>query len=239
MTEKVVGLDGCKDGWIAAVVIDRKLCAIEFHKSAQAALKAHCDAEAFAFDIPIGLSCCGYRKADDEAKDFLKPYGRSNSVFPAPPREVVETAVSYGRGTSYTYSEAYQLANTETKRISDRGLSHQSFGLFRKIREVSRLAKDCHVFEAHPEVTLAKLAGNQPLPSKKSWSGLKKRIELLCGEGLAVLDVEDRTCGQAAPDDAVDAVACAWTADRIARCEAQSLPEPPECIDGRKVAIWC
>jgi len=40
-------------------------------------------------------------------------------------------------------------------------------------------------------------------------------------------------------DDVVDAAVVAWSATRIARGEAQSLPEPPEHdSDGRPVAIW-
>ena len=228
MTEKVVGLDGCKDGWIAAVVIDRKLREIEFHKSAQAALEAHCDAEVFAFDIPIGLSTCGRRESDVEARKFLSSTTkRTRSVFNAPPRSVIGI-------------EDYDEAKQRTKGVSGGpGLSKQSFGLFRKIREVRDLEDKSKVYEAHPETTFAKLAGNQPLPSKKTWSGLKRRIALLCGEGLAVLDVEDRSCNKATPDDVVDAVACAWTAGRIAKGKACTFPDPPQCIDGCEVAIWC
>jgi predicted RNase H-like nuclease len=38
--------------------------------------------------------------------------------------------------------------------------------------------------------------------------------------------------------DVLDAAAAAWSADRIARGLARSLPDPPEEIRGRKVAIW-
>jgi predicted RNase H-like nuclease len=39
--------------------------------------------------------------------------------------------------------------------------------------------------------------------------------------------------------DLIDAAAAAWSAWRIARDEARSLPEPPEtAADGRPVAIW-
>jgi predicted RNase H-like nuclease len=39
-------------------------------------------------------------------------------------------------------------------------------------------------------------------------------------------------------DDVLDAAAAAWTARRKAVGEARSLPDPPELIRGRPVAIW-
>jgi predicted RNase H-like nuclease len=39
-------------------------------------------------------------------------------------------------------------------------------------------------------------------------------------------------------DDVLDAAAAAWSADRLARGEAEPLPDPPAMVDGREVAIW-
>ena len=40
-------------------------------------------------------------------------------------------------------------------------------------------------------------------------------------------------------DDVVDAAAAAWSARRIARGAARSMPDPPErSSDGRPVAVW-
>jgi predicted RNase H-like nuclease len=42
------------------------------------------------------------------------------------------------------------------------------------------------------------------------------------------------------PDDVLDAAVAAWSALRIARGEALTLPaDPPIDRSGRKVAIWC
>ena len=73
-----VGLDGCRTGWIAAVVRDGRLIAVEYRESASAALEAYPDAEAFAFDIPITLTPTGDREADRAARKFL-PAGRAPS----------------------------------------------------------------------------------------------------------------------------------------------------------------
>jgi len=44
---------------------------------------------------------------------------------------------------------------------------------------------------------------------------------------------------KAGADDVLDAAAAAWSAWRVARGQARSLPEPPETgPTGRPVAIW-
>lgn len=232
---KVVGLDGCPDGWIAAVLEDDALAGFEFHASAPAALDSHSDAAILAFDIPIGLSAHGRRAADDAARQFLR--GRASSVFNAPPRLVLDIATSAVGGRSR--SEAYAEANEATRQVSGRGLSSQSFALALKIADVDQVRADPRVFEAHPEVTFAHLAGSRLLPRKKTWDGLMQRRALLSVQGLAIPDVVGDVSARSAADDIVDAVACAWTAGRIAAGVARSFPDPPELIDGRKVAIWC
>ena len=221
----VVGLDGCPTGWIAAVVDDGRLAAVEYVKCARAALEAYLDAEAFAFDIPITLSRTGDREADGAARSFL-PTGRAPSVFNSPPLAAL-------------HAVSYEEANEASRRVSGKGLSRQSFALLKKIREVDAVAAGgARVFEAHPEVTFAALAGGRALPSKKTWDGLMQRRALLSGAGLAIPDLVGEASRRGAADDIVDAVACAWTAARIARGEARSLPDPPQRLEGREVAIW-
>ena len=220
-----VGLDGCPTGWIAAVVRDGRLIAVEYRESARTALEAYSDAEAFAFDIPITLTPTGDREADRAARKFL-PTGRAPSVFNAPPLAALGAT-------------SYDEANDTSRRVSGKGLSRQSFALLRKIREVGEIAAtDRRVFEAHPEVSFAVLAGGRALPSKKTWDGLMQRRALLSAAGLAIPDLVDEASRRGAADDIVDAVACAWTAARIASGEARSLPDPPQRLDGREVAIW-
>ena len=79
--------------------------------------------------------------------------------------------------------------------------------------------------------------GGQPLRHrKKSAGGAFERIALLRRHGIEL----DRL-GPAAfvpLDDVLDAAAAAWSAHRVATGVAQSLPEPPETVDGRPIAIW-
>ncbi len=230
-----VGLDGCPTGWIAAVVEDGRLAALEYWESARAALEAHAAADAFAFDIPIGLSPDGKRAADVHARTFLGE--RANSVFWSPLGVVLEVEAS----AFPNRREAYAAARRASERASGgrQSLSSQSFALVPKIREVGgTVAEDHRVFEAHPEVSFAALAGGRSLPSKKTWDGLMQRRSLLTVAGLAIPDLVGEASRRSAADDVVDAVACAWTAERIARGKACTLPTPPQRIAGRDVAIW-
>lgn len=229
-----VGLDGCPGGWIAAVVDAGGLVAVEYRESARAALEAYPDAEAFAFDIPIGLGADGKREADTEAREFLGE--RRNSVFWSPLRAVLDV----DGGAFSTHREAYAEARRVSMRASGgrQSLSSQTFVLVPKIREVAEFAADPRVHEAHPEVSFTALSGGEALPSKKTWDGLMQRRALLTAAGLAIPDLVGEPSGRGAADDIVDAVACAWTAARIARGEAQPLPDPPQRLEGREVAIW-
>jgi len=71
---------------------------------------------------------------------------------------------------------------------------------------------------------------------KKVGGGALERIELLRAQGIVLADIGEAA---AAPlDDLLDAAAAAWSAHRIAVGEAESLPDPPQVLAGRPVAIW-
>jgi predicted RNase H-like nuclease len=102
-------------------------------------------------------------------------------------------------------------------------LSTQSFALRQRILEVEGLA-DQRVYEVHPEVSFFARAGRL-LPSKHTTEGIVERE--------AVLGIRGDT-------DALDAAAAAWSADRIVRGRARTLPGTPSLdpVSGRPVAIW-
>lgn len=190
----------------------------------QALLDDHPEVAVVAVDIPIGLPRSGARAADLLARSFVGP--RRSSVFPTPPRRVLE-------------APSYQDALVVTRDLGVAGISKQSFGLAPKILEVDEIARaDDRVVEVHPEVSFREMAG-QPLEhSKKSWNGASLRRSLLAQHGIVLPDgLGD--AGLAPVDDVLDAAAAAWTADRIAREQAVSIPDPPEQVeDGRQAAIW-
>ena len=220
-----VGLDGCRTGWIAAVVRDGRLIAVEYRESARTALEAYPQARGVRFRHPDHAHPNGGSRGGPRGAQ-VSPTGRAPSVFNAPPLAALGAT-------------RYEEANETSRRVSGKGLSRQSFALLRKIREVGEIAAtDRRLHEAHPEVSFAALGGGQALPSKKTWDGLMQRRALLSAAGLEIPDPVGEASRRGAADDIVDAVACAWTAGRIASGEARSLPDPPQRLDGREVAIW-
>jgi predicted RNase H-like nuclease len=211
----VAGVDACRGGWVAIVVEDERFTNSLLAATFAQLLRALPDAAAVGVDIPIGLPSDGVRGADIAARAFVGP--RRNSVFPTLPRAALDAA---------TYAEARQVLPS---------LSAQSFALRTKILEVEDCLED-RVFEVHPEVSFAALAGRQLLHSKRSWNGQMERRQLLATAGIVLPD--ELEAGQAAADDILDAAIVAWSAARKARREAATLPADPPIHDGRPVANW-
>lgn len=177
-------------------------------------------------DIPIGLSDTSVRVSDGLAKGRL---GRlRSSLFEMPIRTALQ---------AHTYSEALEI----NRRVTGRGMSIQSYGLRHTVFEVDDwlrvTGRTAH--EVHPELSFATIAGRPLTASKRTWSGMNQRRQLLAAAGIVIAD-ELGAAGSAGVDDVLDAAAVAWTARRIARGAALSLPEQPERFsDGHAAAIWC
>lgn len=220
---RVLGVDIWKGRWIVVTLQDGRFDAAVVCDDFAAVLELANDARAIAVDVPIGLVESGRRAADLAARSFLIGHRRS-SVFPTAPRPALEC-------------ETYEDANITCRRLTEKGLSKQSYALRAAILEVDRNATD-HVFEAHPEVSFQVLAG-RPLPhSKKSWGGQADRRELLASAGIEVpVDLGD--ANPVPPDDILDAAVCAWTARRIALGESRRLPQDiaERGRSGRLIAI--
>ena len=83
------------------------------------------------------------------------------------------------------------------------------------------------------------MAGAVLAEPKSTWAGFQLRRRLLAGVGI-LLDGDLGLSGcRVGVDDVLDAAAVAWSAQRVWRREAVSLPDPPEDLgDGRVAAIW-
>ena len=101
-----------------------------------------------------------------------------------------------------------------------------------KIQEVDHLLHNNPIWrdiirEIHPEICLFFLNGKRAMREpKKRAAGRAERISLLrgwCGEA-AELALKERTKLGCHADDIVDAFATLWTAERIHRDEAVSIP---------------
>ncbi len=204
----VLGVDGCPGGWVGALVDGPTLT---WHSGPFGALLA-LPAQVVAVDIPIGLPVGGNRRrADLEARTALG--AQRSSVFLTPPRVVLDAP---------TQAEATLLSRA----AGSVGVSIQTFYLLGKVAEVDALlradpAAAARTVEAHPEVSLRRLGG-RVLPPKRTLEGGRARLEVL-RTWLPDLELPAMLPGRARPDDCLDAVACAWTAARWLRGEAEVL----------------
>ena len=158
---------------------------------------------AVAIDIPIGLAPDGPRRADVEARRRLGP--RRSSVFPAPVRPVLAA-------TSYT--EACEISRA----ASGRAVSRQLFAILPKIREVDALqspALQNRLFEMHPEVSFSELAGAPMQFHKSTRQGRAERLDALRRAFPYLRAVADVRPRGTRPDDVLDALVGAWTAQRL------------------------
>ena len=226
----LVGADGCTGGWITAERIGTELVWSRIERLE--VLFERTDPPAVvAVDAPIGLPERGARACDVAARAALGP--RRSSVFPAPLRALLQ---------SRSYAEASHLR----ERIEGKRISRQTWGILPKIRELDDLlranpAAHAVTNEVHPELCFLKLNRDRPLrASKRSPDGQAERLALLrhwCGDAIdrALADRRRLAC---APDDVLDAFAALWTAERIARGEAVSLPpEAPRDAVGLPMRI--
>lgn len=223
---RVAGIDACSRGWVAVVLEQDGDAAGVYAKTLDELLPALPGVQGFAVDIPIGLATKVPRRADVEAKRFLGP--RHTSVFLTPIREAV-LATSHAEATS------------KSKRITGKGVSQQAFALAPKILEAEAWTRQLAVpvWEVHPEVSFAMLLGQPAMWRKKSWAGMRERVQVLRGAGIELDDLGEAGT-HAGVDDVLDAAAAAWSAARLVGGNGQSFPSPPERdpVTGREIAIW-
>jgi predicted RNase H-like nuclease len=208
---RVAGVDGTKGGWVAILLDDGRFVDDYLIQPVKSTFEELAVVEVIGIDIPIGFG--PNRTADKAARAFLR--GAASTVFSTASREQLEA--KFGPGL---------------------GLSAQSHALGERIIHVTDLAAaDPRIHEVHPEVSFRAMNDGQPLRQrKKSADGALQRLELLRRHGIELARLEQAA---AVPlDDVLDAAATAWSAHRIATGTAQTLPDPAELVDGRRVAIW-
>ncbi|HYY03708.1 MAG TPA: DUF429 domain-containing protein [Gaiellaceae bacterium] len=207
---RVVGIDGTRGGWVGIELDDGRFVRDHLLRPETTDFRDFRGAAVLTVDIPIGF---GPRRADTAARAFLS--GAASTVFTTPSRDVLTRR--FGPGL---------------------GVSAQAHALGSRVLHVTALAEhDARIHEAHPEVSFRAMNGGVALGHrKKSAGGALERVELLRANGIELHGLD---AAAAVPvDDVLDAAACAWTAQRIAIGEARALPDPPELIDGRRIAIW-
>ena len=177
---RVMGIDGCRSGWVATI---RPLAGGPAERIVTpdlAALMRLPEMAAIAIDMPIGLPERIGPDGRGPEKALRPRLGeRQSSVFSVPARAAV-------------YAQDYADANRLSLMTSDppRKVSKQCFFLFPKIREVDGLLRAdpvlaARVHECHPEGAFMAMKGGDPLALPKKVKGqvhrpgMEERLRLL------------------------------------------------------------
>lgn len=220
---EVVGVDGCRGGWIVVAAKSDLSSARAGIWPRLADLIAAAGDAVIVIDMPIGLvEGREGRGADAAARALLGP--RRSSVFTPPCRAALDAP-------DYPAANAIQRART------GKGLSKQAWMIAPKMREVDAAitpALQSRVVEGHPELAFT-IASGAPMRAHKSRiHGLFERLRVLHRIGLdpAALAAGLPEDADAQADDLIDACILAHVAARRLRGEARRLPDAPS-RDGR------
>ena len=241
---QVAGVDGCKAGWLVAIASVTKEssrtdtpCVFELKRVLVAGtfrevLSKTSDCELVCVDIPIGLSDGDKPRECDLAARKILGRQRASSVFPAPIRPCL-------------CAKEYETASKICFEHSGKKLNRQSFALLEKIRQVDDLMTlmlQHRVREIHPEISFWALNSKKPIQqNKKTVPGQAQRHRLLHGffRDMDSILAEAPLRGYVM-DDALDALAAAWTAGQVVLGKAGTLPEDPELDSkGLRMEILC
>ncbi|MFZ1988796.1 MAG: DUF429 domain-containing protein [Alphaproteobacteria bacterium] len=237
MSELVVGVDGCRGGWIAVLApISGSGCEARLFRDFGEILSS--ETRIIAIDVPIGLpeiAIRGGRVACNEARSRLG--ARQSSVFSVPARAAL---------AAKTYREAcaINLENSDPPRK----IAKQTYNILPRIAEVDAVmtpALEPRVFECHPELAFWVMNDQRPLALPKKMKsrpyaeGMALRRRLLAKAGIEVPPPPKAVQGISfGEDDLLDACACAIAARRIALGQAITLPaDPPRDAKGLRMAI--
>ena len=224
----VTGVDACRRGWVAVSLAalspasGRLVVTVRVAASLGVLLAPDLDPAAatiVGIDMPLGLLETGWREADRAARGLLGP--RRSSVFAIPPRAVWAEA-------------SYPAANQRCRELTGQGFSAQAWGLRAKLLEANQYRQTCGhpLYEVHPELAFAAMAGAPLAASKHTGPGRDERRRLLARAGIEI------PAGTLAAliGDVLAAAAVAWSTRRIAAGQAVTVPVVPQ-YDGQGAEI--
>ena len=213
-----IGIDGCRDGWVAARLEDNQL-SIEFYETISKFVQVNPNADEYLIDMAIGFPSCKEQvRPDKAARKILGK--RGVTVFPVPCRQVVEL----GESKESVIQNREELKELNRKKLGV-GLTQQTLAIIPKMAELDRFLQEHPEYrdriceshcESHPEVCFARLNGNRAIEIKKSRSkGVSLRTKVLEKylEPGALDDIKALAKkNNCKPDDVLDAVCLAVTA---------------------------
>ncbi len=216
-----IGVDGCKGGWIVAVINNGNI-QIDKFVSIEAIVGTHTKFDSFLIDMVIGFPNTPKDvRPDTFARKIVSP--RTSTVFAVPCREAV-----------YADTEEEQICQN-VKRLG-KGLAKQTMAIIPKMRELDKFLNRQEQYknqirESHPEVCFARLNGSVVMSKKGQKEGMVERVNIL-KEYLPVLTcnlIEKKArefgCNQ---DDIVDAVCLAVTGWLSMHGQTEAIPPHPQ-----------
>lgn len=168
----VVGVDGCKYGWVAINLQDNLIWEVKLYSKINELLDYYEKSDVILIDMPIGL----LKKSKEERacdKDIRKELGypRGMSVFGIPSRSAI-------------YCDNYNEGNALNKKLMSKGISKQLWGIVPKIKALDQYLMSNKpirkkIYESHPELAFMMLKGQSMKHNKRKKEGYIERIEIL------------------------------------------------------------
>jgi predicted RNase H-like nuclease len=198
VVERIVGVDGCRAGWLACYQRDNQI-QICLYAGVSDLASALPDSRIF-IDMPIGLPESEKRPVEKKARSLLGR--RACCVFSVPSRSAV-------------YAESYQASCAANLLVQGVKLSKQTWNLCSKIKQLDQFIRGggskLDFYEAHPELVFCILNGSPLTFRKQSVQGQQQRIKLLSRAGLPVMLLLEEVSrryrrSQVAIDDILDAM---------------------------------
>lgn len=229
---RVLGVDGVRDRWVGALVGDDGTEWVL--GAARDVLRPVADPSVAvaAVDVPIGYVRAGSRRCEADARALLG--AARSSIFATAAAPAFALAADGDRS-----DDARRAASAASTAVGGPGVGSHSWGLVPKVLEVETVVRELcaagdRVVETHPETAFAVLAGDagEPAPApKRSAAGAAQRVRLLT-DALRLDVVAALAVAPAGVpvDDALDALAAAWSAARHARGAALVLGEGTEAV---------
>lgn len=169
---QVTGIDGCKYGWIAISLADNLAWEVKLFSNIERLFQNYKKSKIILIDMPMGLleKSKDERTCDQEIRRYLG-YPRGMSVFGVPSRRAI-------------YSSSYEEGNALNKKLMNRGVSKQLWGIAPKIKALDKflienIAIRKKVFESHPELAFMMLNGQPMKHNKRKKEGYIERLEVL------------------------------------------------------------
>lgn len=223
-----IGIDGCRNGWIAAILDNRNL-RIERYETILDIMREFPTADSYLIDMAIGLPECSEESEKRPDKAARKELGKHGStVFPIPCRQAIMV--------DSNDPQAVVKMRELNRSVLEKSLSSQSINIIPKIRELDKFLDDHREYknvlcESHPELCFTRLNGKALMMKKKTAEGLEERRSILekyiekgMLDGIQVRAKELHCM----PDDIMDSVCLAVSAALKAHGMCEMIPEEPE-----------